>query len=246
MFQSLLLSSLMLGTPLLVDSPREARPALLDWATKLVQNVQPGDSSYRHKDIVVRWKGTDGATAYESHADCSGFLNELLRKAYHLPSGGLKDWLHVDRPVARTYFTAILEENRFLRIPRLKDAAPGDILAIRYAADDPENTDHNSGHVLIIAAKPQPRQASDPRVDGTDQWEVVVIDQSRSGHGKGDTRHNKEGKDSPGLGQGVLRIYTLKDGTIAGHTWSILKASEYRDQKARPMVIGRLQLAEKP
>ena len=43
-----------------------------------------------------------------------------------------------------------------------------------------------------------------------------------------------------GLGEGVFRTYTQKDGTIAGHSWSTQKRSEYHDQGGRHLVIGRL------
>jgi hypothetical protein len=234
------------GLSLAADSPREAEPPHVEWARAMVQGLRRDDTSDRHQGGSVRWKGINGAAGYECHTDCSGFLNALLGRAYGLPDSTFREWFGTRRPSARTYHDAIESQNHFRRITHLRDARPGDVLAIRYPADDPENKDHNTGHVLLVVETPRPRQASAPVVDGTEQWEVAVIDQSRSGHGPWDTRHQKEGGSAAGLGQGVFRVYTRGDGTVAGHAWSTQRKSEYHDQGGRHLVIGRLRVQEKP
>ena len=57
-------------------------------------------------------------------------------------------------------------------------------------------------------------------------------------HGPADTRHRRGG-DRDGLGQGVLRLYAAADGTVAGYSWSTLRASEVHRQGGRDLVIGR-------
>jgi hypothetical protein len=229
-------------------------PAHLDWATKMVAGLKIENTSYRHKDLIVQWQGVDDAKEFVSHADCSGFLNELIKRAYGLTDDTFKDWWNTKRPLAKTYHYAIVEGKHFKRIEKIQDVAPGDIIAIKYSADDPENEGNNTGHTLLVAAKPQPRQATPKIVDGTEQWEVAVIDQSCSGHGDTDTRYHKadkqttpskctEGKDAHGLGQGIFRIYATKEGCVAGYTWSTWKGSSFHPQDAddgRHLVFGRL------
>ena len=239
-----LLLALAAAVLLAAGPPRDAEPAHVEWARTMVQGLRRDDTSYRHQDASVKWKGVDGAAAYECHTDCSGFLNALLQRAYGLPDDTLKEWFGTRRPLAKTYHDAIEKESHFQRITHLGDVRPGDVLAIRYPADDPENKDRNSGHVLLVVAKPRPRKASAPLVDDTEQWEVAVIDESHTGHGKTDTRHKEEGGFAPGLGEGVFRLYGHKDGTVAGHAWSTQKQSEYHDQGGRHLVIGRLVQAK--
>lgn len=233
-------------------------PAHLDWAVKMVDGLKIENTSYRHKDLRVQWNGIDGATEFVSHADCSGFLNELFKRAYGLTDDTFKDWWKTTRPLAKTYHCAIVEGKHFKRIDKIQDVEPGDVIAIRYPADDPENAANNTGHTLLVIAKPQPREATEKIMDKTKQWEVTVIDQSCTGHGKNDTRHDKAGQqttpsqcaagdDAHGLGKGIFRIYATEEGEVAGYTWSTWKGSHFHEQDCdgRHLVFGRFVLKPK-
>src|SRR5262249_14714110 len=115
---------------------------------------------------------------------------------------------------------------------------PGDIMAIVYYPE----YQSPSGHVMIVQGPPQPH-LSNPFVTGTAQWTIAVIDSSSSYHGTTDTRYHYPG----GIGQGVFRLYTNADSTVAGYTWSLLgtSLSSYYPQatttsSGRHLVIGRL------
>ena len=226
----------------LTADPAREEPAHLKDVLLLLENVQPRDTSYRHKNGVVRWKGSDGATSWESHTDCSGLVDALLAHSYGFGKADLKKWFDKDRPQAEDYHDAIEARRGFTLIKHLTDARPGDLLAVKYPPGG-----ENTGHLMIVAGPPQPmKEGGKPEVEGTGQWEVPVIDSSRSGHGKTDTRHLDKGKYREGLGQGVLRIYTHKSGDVAGYTWSTWAESEYYDQKTRHLVIGRIDAGFKP
>jgi hypothetical protein len=223
--------------------PRRRPPARrthLEWAVLLVKHLRPGDTSYRHKNLSVKWKGVEGASRYESHADCSGFLNALLGRTHGYTADTFEKWLGARRPLARHYHDAVVNQNGFRRVLLLKDTRPGDVLAIGYRPGDPTTDD--TGHVLLVAGAPRQRKATAPTVPGTAQWEVPVIDQSRSGHGKADTRSRPGGGFRAGLGRGVLRVYTDGSGKVAGYSWSTGPRSRYRPQSDRHLVIGRLRL----
>ena len=213
----------------------------LEWAQLLVRNIQPANSGYQHKQNVVTWKGQHGATEYTCHADCSGFISALFEQAYDLSPHYIADWLGKRRPVANTYHKAIAQHNGFKRIERIQDAEPGDIIAIRYP---PGSKD--TGHMMLIAEKPQPQIATKPEVMGTTQWQVRVIDSTGSGHGNEDTRHNANGTFNGGVGEGTFRIYADQSGKIMGYTWSPYAKSVYYDQTQRHLVIGRPALPTKP
>jgi hypothetical protein len=224
-----------------------AKKSHLTWALQLRKGLKLQDTAYQHKPTLVKWAGVDGATRNESRTDCSGLLNVLLKRALGLDDRALAKWLGAARPLAEHYHDAIVKQNKFKDITNIRDVQPGDIIAIKYRKDDLDRPDkQNTGHVLLVVKKPQPHQASAPKVGGTAQWEVAVIDQSTSGHGPTDTRLLPNGTYHSGLGEGVLRLYTqtvgTTAGTIAGHSWSTSPQSTYEPQQWRHLVIGRVQL----
>jgi hypothetical protein len=221
---------------------QRAPPRHLEWAVKLLE-VSPATTSYRHRNTSVRWKGVNSATASECHTDCSGLLSSLLRRAYGLTKDDLNKWLGRRRPVASTYYEAIKKQNQFRRLARLEEVRPGDVIAIKYDKD--KNAERNTGHIMLVVAAPKRRTASAPLVSRTQQWEVTILDASRSGHGKSDTRRKRSGGFSPGLGRGTFRLYTNKAGAVVGHSWSTFPKSVHHSQADRPLVIGRLVLPRK-
>jgi hypothetical protein len=144
-------------------------------------------------------------------------------------------WFHSKRPIARHYVEAIIAEKFFRRIHRLKECMPGDIVAMKYPADN-----DNTGHVMLVAERPRKRPASAPMIDDAEQWEVKIIDSTTSPHGS-DTRRAKDGKNRGGIGTGIFRIYTNSQGEPIGYTWGMSAKSEYREMKERPLVIGRFK-----
>src|SRR5262249_45760742 len=158
--------------------PRKQEPAHLKAARQLVEEVKPEDTSYRHKDEVVTWKGTAGAEKSQSHTDCSGLLNAVLKHAYGYKDRQLARWLGARRPRAKDSHDVTVRSRGFTRVKELKQALPGDVLAVKSPPGE-----GNTGHIMLVSAPPRPRKASKPLVDGTEQWEVEVIDSSRSGHG---------------------------------------------------------------
>src|SRR5262249_13934167 len=131
----------------------------------------------------------------------------------------------------------------FAQIIEFKDARPGDLLAIKYVT---KKTD--TGHVMLAASAPMKIAPKKPIFGDTEQWEISVIDSSKSGHGPTDTRHKngENGKDHTGLGEGVLRVYTQTDGKIAGFTWSSLAVSPFLSPQEENLVVGRLKTGFKP
>ena len=216
-------------------------PKHLAAARLLLKEVHPEDSSYQHKDSSVRWKDDDGASKAECHTDCSGFLDALLKHSYGYTQADLKKWFGDKRPKAHDYYDTIAKENGFAKIANLKNVRPGDIIAIKYPPGG-----ENTGHILLVNSAPEARKATKPLVEKTEQWEVSVIDCSRSGHGKTDTRHKDDGKFRDGLGQGVFRLYTDHTGDVVGYSWSVLGASEYVDQASHALAIGRVDASFKP
>jgi len=213
-------------------------PKHLADARDLLKHLDLQHTSYAHGEPKLSWTGTR-----EVHADCSGFLDELLVHTYGYDRTMFKKWFDSSRPSAARYHDAIIAGRGFAEVKRIADVLPGDVLSVKYFARK-----DNTGHVMLVAETPRAMQPKKPLIAGAAQWEVTVIDSSKTGHGPTDTRYakGKDGKDHDGLGQGVLRIYVDKQGQVVGFTWSTLTASEFKDPKDEHLVIGRHQPNFKP
>ena len=214
---------------------------ILYWGELLQKNIIPENTSYTHDPPIVTWAGIDGAEKYECRADCSSFISELIKKAYNIDQDELNKWLHKKkRAYAKDFYDQILKENEFKKITNIKDALPGDVIAIKF----PKLMD-NTGHIMLISEVPVEMEASKPIVEGTKQWKVKIIDESAHGHGTTDSRYRlfRSNKDyTTGLGTGYFRIYTDASGEICGYCWSPESGSTYQEADVRKIVIGRIEI----
>jgi hypothetical protein len=226
----------MAGTP--------AVPRHLQEAHRLLKSLNPHNTSYKHGTPDVQWERVKGARFSVCHTDCSGFLDELILHSYpKYNAESLRKWFGVKkRPLAHHYYATLMAQKGFRRIEKIGQVLPGDIIAIKYKPG--KTADNSTGHTMLVVARPKKHTASDEIIDNTTQWEVLVMDQARSGHGETDSRYKGKAKGKriyhPGLGTGSLRLYTRKDGTIEGYSWSLEKASRHYDTQEVPLVIGRL------
>jgi hypothetical protein len=221
---------------LLTLSCEEAAPKHLEATLRLLAEVEPSATSYRHKNNVVRWKTADAPA--ECHADCSGLVNAVLLEATQSPAESLKNWFGAARPLAKHYYRAIAAEKRFRRIRKIEDVLPGDLLAIEYPAGN-----DNTGHVVIVAEKPVRQTPPGPPIlENAVPWIVAVIDSTSSPHSR-DTRADSKGAARSGLGKGSMRVYTDTVGAVVGHTWGLSGRSKYRPITERPAAFGRFDYA---
>ena len=220
---------------------QEITPKHLELAVDFVHNLSSADTEYRHKNTFVHWKGVNGAEKNEARTDCSGFLDALLGQTYGLTRDDFQKWSGKARPLARTYYDLIHEGKGFANIQAVQDIRPGDIIAVKFPPGEDD-----TGHAMLISGVPHKRAESAPIEDGTVQWEVKVIDASKTGHGITDTRHKPDGSFSCGVGEGILRLYTGKDGHIVGYAWSVQAKSAFHGQKSKQLVVGRFDPKFKP
>jgi hypothetical protein len=210
-------------------------PKHLEVAEQLVLHLDLGNTDYSHGSPRVSF-----TSPCESHADCSGFADALLQYSYGFDKKEFRKLFGSGRPSAARYYEAIENQRGFTSVPHVRDIRPGDFLAVKYLT----RTD-NTGHVMLAAARPvQMERPKDPARTGSEQWKVLVIDSSESGHGPADTRHKKgpNGKDHDGVGEGQLRIYSDHAGNVTGFSWSTISVSKFKSPQEEPLIIGRLQL----
>ena len=218
-----------------------APPAHLEQARELVENLRMAQLNvYGGGKREIDWQAGHAA----ARTVCSSFTTLLLQRAYHWSNAEIKDWLGSTNPEAFAYHDAIVDRNKFLRITHVDKIRPGDILAIKYTDHHASNNGvEDTGHVMLVAEAPQEIRAHKPKTEDTRQYVVTVIDSSASGHGPLDTRHRPDGKFTGGIGRGVLRLYSDKEGKIAGYTWSDGNNSPFYAAPERDLVAGRLKLS---
>jgi hypothetical protein len=228
----------LLGSLLCCCSTAAERPAGADhlwWEEDLVDHVAPEKNAYGSNPSHVTWAGVGEATEYENRSVCTSFLTLSLEQARGWTSADVQAWLGSPSPTAARYHDAIVAEDGFSRVATIGVIAPGDIIAIRYPEGGPV-----TGHAASAASAATPRVATKPLIDGTSQYELTVIDSSRTGHGPTDTRRRPDGSWHQGAGRGVLRLYGDADDHIVGYTWSTYTFSEFHPLSERHLAVGRL------
>jgi hypothetical protein len=191
-----MLRALRLGALLVTSSALAGPPAVpkhLGEANRLLQGLRPEDTSYAHGTPDVQWKGAGGAPFSVCHTDCSGFIDALIRHSYpQYGAEAVRKWFGVkNRPLAHHYYDAVVARRGFTRIANVSQILPGDIIVLKYGPG--KTADNSTGHVMLVVAKPKEHPASDGIIKDTTQWEVPIMDATRGGHGKTDSRY--QGQD---------------------------------------------------
>ncbi|HEY2760673.1 MAG TPA: hypothetical protein VGI75_08015 [Pirellulales bacterium] len=221
------------------DAPKaKVAPKHLAVAQQLVAHLDLSNTNYQHGTPSVSF-----TAPYESHADCSGFVDALLEYSYGIDKDVFRTTFGSGRPTAARYHDAIIDQKSFQRIEHVQNLLPGDFLAVKYFARKDD-----TGHVMLVAGRPlRLPEVKEPVIEGTMQWEVPVIDSSKSGHGTTDTRHKKgaDGKDHDGVGEGILRVYSDAAGDVAGFSWSSQSVSKFEPPNEEELVMGRFEVSAK-
>ncbi|MDD2723335.1 MAG: hypothetical protein PHH59_04825 [Methylovulum sp.] len=214
-----------------------ADPAHVAWADNLVINITPDKNEYANNPTYVYWAGFNGWTTYENRTQCSSFVTRLLKQAYNWTDSDFSQWFGSTSPTANLYHDAIEAQNGFTMLTNINDIQKGDILAVEYNEEDATVT----GHVMMADDIAKPRTATAPIIANTQQFELSIIDSSKTGHGPADTRMMPDNTWDSGVGRGKLRLYADNAGTVVGYAWSTVKTSVfYSLQSTRHIVIGRL------
>jgi hypothetical protein len=220
----------------LASASSDSLPPHLVQAEAIAHEIDQSHNEYAHKGCFIKWKGEDGASEYENRTDCSDFLDLLLEHTYHFTRDHMKTWTGRERPLATTWYDTIHAGNGFEVIGDIQAIKPGDIIAVHYPPGEGD-----TGHIMIAAGVARERRASAPEEPDTRQWELDVVDSSKSGHGKNDTRWLADGTFARGVGEGTLRLYSNSDGMIAGYAWSVLSPSKFVPVSEHPLVVGRMR-----
>jgi hypothetical protein len=154
-------------------------PKHLALARELVANVKPENNRYSLGEQSVSFPGDVFSSGYSFGADCSGFLLAIFdrskysiqQKMSYQSSSSRKR-----RPTAEDFVFSIEQETGYKHIRRVTDIAPGDVLAHAMLRLEDQKQTNTTGHVFLIDSHPRAITPRNPIVDGTDQFEISIID----------------------------------------------------------------------
>lgn len=211
------------------------------WADRLVSEVAPDHNTYAAHPTTVTWASVDGARETQNRSVCSTLVATLIERADGYSEDDLVGWFGSTSPTAADFYAAVTSVRGFAPVKAIGSIVPGDIIVVQYPPGS-----HPTGHVMLVDGPPERLSPTAPRVAGTEQWVVPIIDSSTSGHGPSDTRALPNGKFHVGVGRGTLRLYSGAGGEIVGYSWSPLSISKFISRQDRPIVVGRVDGSLRP
>jgi len=232
-------------------------PTHLAIARELVYNVKPEDNEYRLGSQRITFPDDAPGSRHAVRADCSGFLLALFQRSRYATRS---EMVFLDtsgqrrRPRAEDFVTSIEQQKGFVRVARIDDLRPGDLLAhaMLDAADKSEVG--TTGHVFLVDSVATPIAARRPIVTGTRQFEIRVIDSNDEFLGDDDTRLANPSSPRPGLGRGTIRLYADAKGELVGWARTFRNGTRFfsydprfpSDTRRRKAVIGRPTAGMRP
>lgn len=253
------LALMLAGSALGLDLEQEpAIPRHLQLARDFVAHTRQENNAYSNRNIFTRMPGDPLAGEYAVYSDCSGFVEDIFRRA----GSGVLEQVPSRKPgrrrLVRDWHPGIAASPAFTRLTRVTDLQPGDVAAWLYA----DGARHQSaGHILFINSAPVRIAPRPPHVAGLDQYEVSVIDTSQEAKSRDDTRYVSDaglrdqnearGKEQgsmasrnyKGVGQGRIRFYADQDGTMRGLAFSFERAKFHANGSDWDIVMGRPRIA---
>ena len=227
---AVLLSFLILPLSIAPGRAADGAPDHLAWARRLVAGVTPETNLYASRPTVVTWSGVNGATETRNRSVCSALVAHLFRQAYGYRAADFASWLGGRFPRAAGFHDAIVAGHGFDPVRPDRGHPAGRRAGDQISAGEP--SDRPCAARRLAARAAARHGAGRP---GHRAVRAEVIDSSHTGHGPTDTRHYAKGKFHSGVGEGLFRLYAGPDGTLAGYSWSVTKASEvYAPERARP------------
>ncbi len=205
------------ATPPQTDPSGPASP-LSAQALKLAESIfdNASDVKYVHHEVPASQQvETESDGTLEAHTDCSGFISYIVHavapRHYQEVRSREPDWSYPQAKIWATFFNSLdsgTPEGGWLRIDNWKDLRPGDIAAWKEVGGE------NTGHVMMVAARPGPVVEN----NGYRYIELPVIDSSTTYHFTPEYLPPKAGqKHRNGVGMGIIRLMLSDDDQVIGY-----------------------------
>lgn len=236
-------------------------PAYLQLARDFAANTRQQDNAYSNSRVYTRLPGEQASPGYAVYTDCSGFVEDMLRRGANEVLSHIPIPPHKTRRKVLDFYRSIVSETAFVRLRQISDIQPGDVVAWRYR----DATAHQqTGHILFVDSRPIRIAPRPPDTPGLAQYEFALIDTSQEAKSRDDTRYVNDAalrdeneargiehgtQASPnykGVGRGHMRFYADSAGLIQGVAFSFPKARYHANGDDWDIVIGRPRLAPAP
>ena len=231
-------------------------PKHLQLARDFVANTKQENNEYSNRNIYTKTPTDFLASKWVVHTDCSGFVEDILRRS----GSGVLEQLGTKKFKTRysllDMHASMMKSEAFARLDRVTDLKPGDIVSWRYI--DLRGHHITTGHILFVDSEPVKIKPRKPFVNGLDQYEFWMIDVSQEAKSRDDTRFvsdaalrdENESKgtqggtvSSPnfkGVGRGRIRLYVEPaSGEVKGAAFSFDKAKFHEQGPDWLIVMGR-------
>lgn len=228
----------------------------LQLARDFVTNTTQENNGYSNSRIYTRMPSDFLASKWIVHTDCSGFVEDMLRRS----GSGVLEQLGTKKYRTRysllDMHASMVKSEAFERLDRVTDLKPGDVVSWRYI--DLRGHHATTGHIMFVDSVPARIKARKPVVDGLDQYELWIIDVSQEAKSRDDTRFvsdaalrdENEAKgiqggtvSSPnfkGVGRGRIRLYVdSASSDVKGAAFSFDKARFHEQGSDWLIVMGR-------
>jgi len=240
-----------------VNAEPPETPKHLALARELVANVKPENNRYSLGEQSISLPSDIFSSGYSFRADCSGFLLAIFdrskysiqqKMSYQSPSSKRR------RPAAEDFVFSIEQGAGYSHIRRVTDIEPGDILAHAMLRLEDQKLTNTTGHAFLIDSYPKKITPRNPIVEGTDQFEVSIIDSNEEYVGSDDSRLADPSNKIKGLGKGTIRIYSDSNGELVGWAKTFTNTNRFfsysvrfpSDTKIRKAAIGRPIVGVRP
>lgn len=225
-------------------------PRHLELGRSYVQEIKPENNKYDHRGF--RWKGDFLASEHQANGNCVQFITTVLEHGGSPTIQVMKEktyWYKYLR--TDSYYEAIDLEYGFKKITKITGIKPGDVIV--YVKEEIDKRSRNGaakradalnsgmGHAMLVDEAPVKMKPVRPIVPDTEQWVVQVLDSTDLPHGFDDTRvdNRNYAAHRTGVGRGPIRLYTDREGNIAGFSNSPSPASIFKSVQELSFVIGR-------
>lgn len=238
-----------------------AIPAYLQLARDFAANTRQENNAYSNRWVYTRLPGEQASPGYVVFADCSSFVEDMLRRTASGVLAQIHTQPHKTRRRVLDFYHSIVSETAFIRIRKVSDIQPGDVAAWRYRN---RAAHQQTGHILFVDSSPVRITPRPPVRPGLAQYEFALIDTSQEAKSRDDTRYVSDAalrdeneargveggtQASPnykGVGRGHMRFYADSAGLIQGVAFSFPQARYHADGEDWDIVIGRPRLAVVP
>jgi len=216
------------SAPVAAPAPAEPTPLLddarIDWSrNRVMRTVRRISGTMTSTEYARGLRVDERRGIYEF--DCSGMVDWILQKSAPAAHSSSAEGLE-HRPLASDFYRRIArapvdrERGGWRQVPRIEDAAPGDVIAWIKPAIVPS---HNTGHVAVIVLDPV-------RAPGRDDAFLVRVADSTSLLHQDDTRAGRNG-----FGFGTILVVADATGAPARYGWVGLRGWTFET----PIAIGR-------